>query len=151
MRESIGLRGEWTIEIRRDGELIRTLHYKNQLTAIYQGSVLNQLKGNSAVDLSIKYIAIGTDGTTATANDTQLHAEVFRSTPTSKTIMDGYMQTIWVLTPAQGNVRIREIGVFAGDATLEADSGSLLSRMVVDIEKTENIEITMIRRDYVTI
>ena len=151
MREGIGLRGEWTIEIRRDGELIRTLHYKNQLTAIYQGSVLNQLKGDSAVDLSIKYIAIGTDGTTATAEDTHLYSEVFRSTPASKTVMDGYMQTIWVLTPEQGNVRIREVGVFAGDATLEADSGSLLSRLVVDIDKTESLEITMVRRDYVTI
>ena len=151
MRERIGLRGEWDIEIRRDGELIRTFHYKNQLTAIYQGSVLNQLKGDSAVDLDIKYIAIGTDGTTATAEDTQLYAEVFRSTPTSKTVMDGYMQTIWVLTPEQGNVRIREVGVFAGDATATADSGSLLSRVVVDIEKTESLEITMVRRDYVTI
>ena len=151
MREGLGLRGEWTIEVRREGELVKTLHFKNQLTAIYQGSVLNQLKGDEAVDLDIKYIAIGTDGTTATAEDTQLYAEVFRSTPTSKTIGDGYMQTIWVLTPAQGNVRIREIGVFAGDATLEADSGSLLSRVVVDIEKMENLEITMIRRDYVTI
>lgn len=151
MREGLGLKGEWTIEIRRNGELIRTLHYKNHLTAVYQGSVLNQLKGVSAVDLSIKYIAIGTDGTTATANDTQLYAEVFRSTPTSKTVMDGYMQTIWVLTPEQGNVRIREIGVFAGDATLTANSGSLLSRVVVDIEKTQSFEITMIRRDYVNI
>lgn len=151
MREGLGLRGEWTIEVRREGELVKTLHFKNQLTAIYQGSVLNQLKGDEAVDLDIKYIAIGTDGTTATAEDTQLYSEVFRSTPTSKTIADGYMQTIWVLTPEQGNVRIREIGVFAGDATLEADSGSLLSRVVVDIEKTPNLEITMIRRDYVNI
>lgn len=151
MKERIGLRGEWRIEVREKGELVKVIEMKNQLTAIYQGSVLNQLKGESAVDLEIKYIAIGTDSTPATAEDTALGAEVFRSTPTSKTIADGYMQTIWVLTPEQGNVRIREIGVFAGDATLTADSGSMLSRVVVDIEKTESIELTMIRRDYVTI
>lgn len=151
MDERMGLHGEWTVEIRENGVLVRTLRFVNQLTATYQGSVLSQLKGDPFPSLEIKYMAIGTDGTPATAEDTALGAEVFRSVPTTKTVMDGYMQTIWVLTPQQGNVRIREIGVFAGDATLTPDSGSLLSRVVVDIEKSESMELTMIRRDYVTI
>lgn len=151
VNEKVGLKGHWTIEVREDGKLEKTIDIDNQLTAIYQGSILNQLKGNGYVDLSIKYLAVGDGATPATAEDTALENEIFRSVPTSKTILDGYMQTIWVLTTEQANFHIREIGVFAGSATSVADSGSLLSRVIIDIEKTANIELTFIRRDYVNI
>ena len=39
----MGLKGHWTIEIRNKGELVKTIEVDNQLTAIYQGSILNQL------------------------------------------------------------------------------------------------------------
>lgn len=151
MKERLGLKGHWTIVIRQDGRVIRTVEIDNQLTNLYQHSVLDQLKGNEFASLEIKYFAVGVGTTLATAEDTQLEDEQFRSVPTSKTIMDGYLQTIWVLTTEQANFRIREIGVFAGDATSTVDSGTLLSRISVDIEKTENLEITFIRRDYVNI
>lgn len=151
VREGMGLKGHWTIEIRKEGEPVKTIEVDNQLTAIYRGSILNQLMGDTAVDLDIKYLAVGDGDTPATAEDTQLGNERFRSVPTSKTLGDGYVQTIWVLTIAQANFHIREIGVFAGNATATANSGSMLSRIVIDVEKTQNIEVTFIRRDYVNI
>lgn len=151
MQEKLGLKGHWTIEIRENGVLTRTLDFDNQLTNLYRDSVLNQLKGNAFDSLDIKYLAVGTDGTPSSASDTQLGAEIFRGSPTSKAIIGNYLQTIWVLTDLQANEHLREIGVFAGNATLVADSGILLSRVVIDIEKTSAMEITFIRRDIVSI
>lgn len=151
MEERIKLKGHWTIEIRENGKLTKTIDVDNQLTNLYRNSILNQLKGNSFDSLNIKYLAVGTDGTPATATDTQLGAEIFRSVPTYKTVENGYTQTIWVLTDLQANQHLREIGVFAGNATTIPDSGMLLSRVIIDIEKTEVMEITFIRKDIVTI
>lgn len=151
MDENLKLKGEWTIEIRVRGELVKTVELKNQLTNLYRNSILNQLKGDAFTSLEIKYMAVGTDATPATATDTQLGAEIFRSVPTYKTVENGYTQTIWVLTDLQANQHLREVGVFAGNASATADSGMLLSRVVIDIEKTDVMEITFIRRDIVTI
>lgn len=151
MNEKLGLKGHWTIEIRENGVLTKTLDFDNQLTNLYRDSVLNQLKGNTFNSLNILYLAVGTSSTPASATDTQLGAEVFRSSPTSKAIIGNYLQTIWVLTDLQANEHLREIGVFAGNATSTANSGTLLSRVNIDIEKTAVMEITFIRRDIVSI
>ena len=151
MQENLGLKGHWTIEIRENGVLTKTLDFDNQLTNLYRDSVLNQLKGNTFNSLDIKYLAVGINDSPSVPADTQLGDEIFRSSPTSKTIIGNYLQTIWVLTDLQANDHLREIGVFAGNATSAPDSGTLLSRVVIDIEKTSVMEVTFIRRDIVTI
>ena len=151
MDERIGLKGHWTIEIRENGKLTKVIEKDNQLTNLYRNSILRQLKGDTFDSLDILYLAVGTDATPASATDTQLGAEIFRSSPTSKAVGDSYTQTIWVLTDLQANEHLREIGVFAGNATITANSGTLLSRVIIDIEKTSVMEVTFIRRDIVTI
>ena len=151
MQEKMGLRGHWTIEIRDKGKLVKRLDFDNQLTNLYRNSVLNQLYGNAFDDLEIKYLGIGTGDTPASATDTQLGTEAFRVIPTSQTIVDNYVQTIWVIPTQIGNFTYKEIGVFCGTATATLNSGTMISRVNVNIEKTSSMEITFIRRDYVII
>lgn len=151
MKEQTRLKGHWTIEVRVNGELRETIELDNQLTEAYRQSILNQLAGNTAVDLEIKYLAVGTDNTPATAQDTTLGAELFRSVPTARTVVGTYMQTYWVLTNEQANGSLREIGVFAGDATASPNTGTMISRIVISLEKNDTMEVTFIRKDYVII
>lgn len=151
MKEQTRLKGHWTIEVRVNGELRETIELDNQLTEAYRQSILNQLAGQTAIDLEIKYLAVGTDNTPATAQDTTLGAELFRSVPTARTVVGTYMQTYWVLTNEQGNGSLREIGVFAGDATASPNTGTMLSRIVISLEKNDTMEVTFIRKDYVII
>lgn len=151
MKEKMGLKGHWTIEIRDKGKLVKRLDFDNQLTNLYRNSVLNQLYGNTFDGLEIKYLGIGTGDAPASATDTQLGTEVFRVVPTTQTIADGYVQTIWVIPTQIGNFTYKEIGVFCGTATTTLNSGTMISRVNVNIEKTSSMEITFIRRDYVII
>lgn len=151
MKERIGLRGHWTIEVRKDGKLVKVIDFDNQLTNLYKNDVLTQLNSGTTNDLQIKYLAIGTGTNPASPTDTQLQAEVFRVQPTSRAITTDYVQTIWVIPVQIGNFTYKEIGVFAGDATATLNSGMMISRVNVNIEKTESMEVTFIRRDYVTI
>lgn len=151
MKERIGLRGHWTIEIRKNGKLVKVIDFDNQLTNLYKNDVLTQLNSGTTDDLQIKYLGIGTGTNPASPTDTQLQAEVFRVQPTSRAITADYAQTIWVIPVQMGNFTYREIGVFAGDATATLNSGMLISRVNVNIEKTESMEVTFVRRDYVTI
>ena len=144
MKEALRLKGHWTIEIREKGRLVKTIDIDNQLTKGYQNVVLSQLAGTSTQLLSITHLAVGTGQTPATADDTALVNEIFRSSPTAKTVDNGYTRTIWVLTEQQANAHLYEIGVFLSDNTM-------ISRINIDIEKTEYQEMSFIRRDYATI
>ena len=150
-KEGLRLKGHWTIDIRENGKLVKRIEKDNQLTNAYRDSVLNQLKGNAFNSLDILYLAVGTGSVQAQSTDTILDAEVFRSVPTQKSIVGNYMQTIWVIPNDLANEHLREIGVFAGEATSTPDSGTMLSRINIDIDKTSSMEITFIRRDYVII
>ena len=150
-KEGLCLKGHWTIDIRENGRLIKRIEQDNQLTNAYRDSVLNQLKGNAFTSLNILYLALGTGSTPAQSGDTQLGTEIYRSVPTQKSIVGNYMQTIWVIPTDVANVHLREIGVFAGSATSSPNSGTMLSRVNIDIDKTSSMEITFIRRDYVNI
>lgn len=151
MNEGLRLKGHWTIEIREHGKLVCTFELDNQLTNAYKNSVLNQLKGNTFNSLDILYFAVGTGSNPAQASDTQLQAELYRGVPTQKSLTTDYVQTIWILSNDIANDHLREIGVFAGNATSSPNSGIMLSRINIDIEKTQSMEITFIRKDYVTI
>ena len=151
LKSEIRLKGHWTIEVRKNGELVDTIEIDNQLTEAYRNAVLGHLAGTSDIALEIKYLAVGTDNTPATAQDTALGAEIFRSVPTAKTVVGTYTQTFWVLTTAQANDTLREIGVFIGNASSTPNSGTLMSRIVIALEKNDTMEVTFIRKDYVLI
>lgn len=151
MKEGTRLKGHYRIEVRRNGVLIQTIELDNTLTELYRQAILSHLKDGTGADLVIKFLAVGTDGTASSISDTKLGTEIFRSSPTEQVIQGGILVTTWVLTNEQANDHLREIGVFIGNADSNPDSGTLMSRVNIDIIKTDAEEVTFRRSDIITI
>ncbi|NPV70286.1 MAG: hypothetical protein HPY55_06530 [Firmicutes bacterium] len=97
-----------------------------------------------------KYIAVGTDPTPAADGDTRLGAEVAgtRKQMSFESTFGELLGTVFYLD-SEANVHIREIGLFGGaSATLDPNSGILVARAIVDINKTDQESLTITRRDY---
>lgn len=157
--EQTGFRGDYFIEIIDTITGKKQTHeLKNTLTLINQNIHLAMLWGNTAGfnfdDLNIKYFGFGTSNTPATSSQTSLVNERCRKQVTKKIFESGtnFVESIVSLASTDANFNIREIGVFAGaNATSTLNSGIMISRIVVDIDKNENKIINIIRRDSVTI
>jgi len=92
----------------------------------------------------LTHLAIGTDGTPPTVNDTALVAEVHRAPFTNLTKGSGQLTITYYLgsTVANGNT-LREVGVFGNGATATPGSGTLYLRAVHSpIEKTPSLGVT---------
>lgn len=150
MKETLKLKGHYDIEIREHDKLVKTISLDNVLTELYRQAVMDSLMQGTSIE--VKYFAVGTDDTPATASDTKLGAEVFRSVPTYQEKTTAGLVTTWVLTAEQANYYLKEIGVFIGSsATSSADTGIMMSRINIDIQKTSAVEITFRRTDYIII
>lgn len=132
--------------------------YENTLTNINRDLRANMLMGVNTSGytwdmLAIKYFAFGTGTTPSSSTDTKLVNEQFRKPVTQTVKQDAStVQTIVSLLAEESNFLIREIGVFCGPtATATKDSGRLLSRVNVSIDKNSNLVINVIRQDITTI
>lgn len=99
--------------------------------------------------LYIKYIAIGTDGTTPSSGQTKLGAEAFRKAITSYTIgSTGQIYINVYIGPSEAvGVAIAEIGVFGGAAaTSAANSGVMIGRGLYTHAKSnlESIQLQIV-------
>nr|DAQ84593.1 MAG TPA: tail-collar fiber protein [Caudoviricetes sp.] len=156
MKENTHLAGRFVLELldAATGKPVWRQELKNQLTTLNQTTRAQLLLGTltDASQLKIKYFGFGTSGTAAKATDTALNAEVYRKqvTQISQTSSD-IVQSVCSLGAGEGNFNIREIGVFCGSATAEAGTGTLLSRVVTNIEKNSNLILNIIRQDICTI
>lgn len=153
MTNSCMMCGRFDIDIinAATGAVVGQIHIKNQLTEINRTVRARMLMGdfNGPLDaLAVKYFAFGTDGTAATAAQTKLGAEQFRKQLTQKSENGGTVTTAVSLQPNEANFVIREIGVFGGaDASGTADSGTMLARTTVNIDKNDNLVINITRTD----
>lgn len=105
-------------------------------------------------DIKIKYVAVGTDSTAASASDTTLGAEVFRKimTSTADGASDGEATFTLSLSPQDAvGEAIAEVGWFAGaDASATADTGVLVARVLYSHSKTANESINLVFTDSLT-
>lgn len=159
IKEKAGFRGEYEIEIIDTATCEREIQkldnaLMNINRDIHLAMLLGVTTGFNFDDLNIRYFAFGTDPTAAAPTQTQLVSEQFRKQVTTKERPAGqnYVESVVSLGSPDANFHIREIGVFAGgSASTSANSGNMISRIVVDIEKFENKIINIIRRDIITI
>ena len=106
------------------------------LTNNFIGDLINQLK-QRVID-NFNYIALGTDGTNPTENDTSLGNEIFRKQRQEYTEgLDYVIVTAWIASTEANGHTIREFGWFDIDT-----NGNLFAREIIgDLEKTSDIEI----------
>lgn len=154
MNDAMKMEGHFLIEARdaQTNELLWQKSYKNMLTNINREIRSNMLRGtytrgNTA--LQIKYIALGTGTTAPSLSQTQLVSESYRQYLTQSTLVStGVVRTTWSIGASNANFHIYEIGVFCGDsATSSADTGNMISRVLVDIDKNSNMVLNVIRTD----
>ncbi len=157
MKESINFKGKFIIEkLNILGELIDVEEVDNLIMQYVRSAHLKMLAGRNikASDIKIRYMAFG-DGTTAvTMNDTKLANERYRQQITAKSMTDTELITTVSVGPfiSDANFNIKEIGVFGGNnASSAKDSGNLLARVLVDIDKNSNVILNVTRIDKVII
>jgi hypothetical protein len=105
-----------------------------------------------AANLEIKYLALGTGTTAVTDNDAALATEIFRTPDTSLSAnATGQVTSEFIVLDSEAVATIEEIGIFGGtSATLTANVGICISRILWHHVKTNSEEITFRRIDTVT-
>jgi len=143
MNDKMFASGEYRFEgFDLQGNKVSDQTFHNVLTQLYFTGImkfLNQaIDSPNVADLNINYMATGTGTATALKSDTKLQTEAFRKAPASKTRQDTKFICKLSLASNESNFTITEIGTFA-NGTGTADSGTLISRANVNIEKNANI------------
>lgn len=125
----------------------KVTRYKNMIMQSYYDLIFKFLNtDNESVDLdafTINRVALGTGTTAVTSTDTKLAAEIYRKLPTTKTRGNSSFVTKVIIAPADAVGNIKEIGIFA-KGTNTADSGTLLSRLLIDKQKTALLQWTIL-------
>ena len=94
-------------------------------------------------EFTITHLALGTGTTAVTASDTALDTEIDRVAVTTKRIGVSSIETMVIVPPATAVGYIKVMGLFA-NATSTPDSGTLLSRLLIDKQKTAVLQWTII-------
>ena len=155
--EKSGRWGELIFELKdaKTGELVKRWSQKNMLTYLSGRAFQRALQGINP-DVGIAYFAVGTGTATPTRTDTALVSEQFRKQVTqqsqSRSGLDCMLTSVCSLSANEANFHIREVGVFCGaGATGVANTGDLLSRVLVDFTKNSNQILNIYRVDHLVL
>lgn len=153
--EKIKHKGRYVLEVINltTGER-KTIALDNMLMSYVTEQYQKLLRGQAANAnvLQIKYFAFGDSDTAVNAGQTALGNERFRKQITAQQTVAGGVTTTCALRSDEANFRIKEIGVFCGTgATAASGSGGMMSRCLVDIDKNDNLQINILRTDYISI
>ena len=142
--------GYWTIKVidKHTREVLEETEIKNRIMNLALDEMLKVLQG-TATDLKIEYMALGTSNTAITNNDLTLGAEIFRTPPIAQAKTGtGELSTTFTVLDSEAVAQIEEIGIFGGSgASITADTGTLISRILWSRSKTQNEEIQFSRLD----
>ena len=94
-------------------------------------------------EFTITHLALGTGTTAVTASDTALDTEIDRVAVTTKRIGMSSIESKFIVPPSSAVGDIKEIGLFA-NGTSTPDSGTLLSRLLINKQKTAVLQWTII-------
>jgi hypothetical protein len=142
---SIGtLRGTiYIYEHRKQSRLLVNM-YKNMFMQVVKSSFLDFLEGRTPIIGTYAFLAIGTDSTPVTANDTQLGNETFRKPLTNIERIGNKLLCECYLEASEANITMKELGLFDSSAEWDSpNSGILLNRAIVNETKNEGIAKTI--------
>lgn len=150
IKESDGWLGEYQVTITQKNGKTETQSIKNRITNAGLNLIRDALNGD-VNDLEIKYIALGSSAKAINDNDTTLDNEQFRKNFIQKTKTGvGRLQSTALIQDNEAVFHIRELGIFAGDATDSVNSGVMISRILYDRNKTELESIQFVRTDTIS-
>lgn len=129
----------------KTGKVKDTFYGKNMAVDDGLESLASRLSGTDdpTTKGTILYCGLGTDSTAVTANDTDLGTETVRKLITTRSSTGKTAKFKTFFNTSEGNVTIREIGLFGDDATAVADSGTLFCRLIVNKTKTSSETLTL--------
>jgi len=122
----------------------RIYHYKNLIPTVGRQAIAEHLTDPTPTfsSLFVNFTALGT-GVTAPANgNTQLQTETFRKNTASATFAANVAFITAFYTAPEITGTFKEAGLFM-NATITANSGTLFSRVAIDITKSATETLTI--------
>ena len=139
MISNLHLTGELLVQLTNNvGNIVQEQHIKNLVVTSGKELVANRLKENTKP--AIGWIAVGTDGTAASAGQTTLVAEVSRVAVSSATVTSNSVAYVATLPAGTGTGTLLEAGLFNA-----ASLGTMFSRTAsINVVKgaTDTLTIT---------
>lgn len=135
MNEQIKLKGELTIRVFRNGELIHEDVEKNQIVNLARTTLTKLLAGDGS-GFQLTKIGFGTSGTAAAASDTTLTGAFVKALGSHSYLAFNVVQFNWTLENDEANgMAIQEMGLISNNDTLFA------RRTRAAINKTSDLRI----------
>lgn len=130
--------GIYKIEKLEGDKWITVEEKKNVVVQGFFTNIFTHLQGTDT-PMEVTHFALGTGTNTAMKANTALEAETFRKTRTSISSTPTSLVVKLSLAPTEAVMTIREIGLFM-EATDTPESGTLLSRVNVNVEKNASTQ-----------
>ena len=133
-----------TIRDAKTGKVKRKKTYHNLVVLVGRAAIAQQLANATATanGILINYGAVGTSSTAAASSDTQLGAELTRKVISSRDVVSNVAYSTVYFAASEANGTLREVGFFC-QGTAAANSGTLMSRIIINIVKGATETLTM--------
>lgn len=138
LSEAIKIKGRIRIAVwNLDGSLAQEQIIENTVCTVGKAAIANQLTAGSPspTPLRVNYVALGTGTNAPAAGDTTLQTETYRKVTASANNVSNVASITGFYTAAETSGTFREAGLFIA-GTASANTGTLLSRVSVNIAKT---------------
>jgi len=135
--EGLKIKGHWKFTLTNPDGSFEIKEYDNLVVTAGRTGIASHLTAGSPspTSLRVNYVALGT-GVTAPANgDTTLETEVYRNATASAANASNVATITGYYTATETSGTYKEAGLFMS-GTASADTGTLLSRVAIDITKT---------------
>lgn len=133
-----------TIRDVKTDRILRVQKYHNIIPTVGRAAIANSLTHSSPspANIRVNYVALGT-GTNAPANsDTTLQTETYRNTVASQTNASNIAYQTGFFSATETSGTFREAGLFMV-GTASANTGTLLSRVAINITKSTSETLTL--------
>ena len=118
--------------------------YHNVTCTAGRTQIAKALGNNTPTATYLDYCAVGTNNTAPAEADTTLNTELARKVITLLSQAGKQVTARTYFTTAEAIGALKEVGHFMDDATAAANSGTILDRSLMDVNKTASIALTIL-------